>query len=90
MIEFTIIVTLLMTVTCGIVDFSLALQQWNAAAKAAELGGRLAAVSDPISSDIATLDATEVVGPRRGGRVDYQMELVAVGRLVPHAVRRDP
>src|SRR5207249_6483455 len=38
MIEFAIIATLLLTVTCGMVDFSLALYQWNAASKAVELG----------------------------------------------------
>jgi hypothetical protein len=37
------------------VDFSLALRQWNAASKATELGGRLAAVSDPVSSDLSSL-----------------------------------
>src|SRR2546422_4126289 len=52
MVEFSIIATLLLTVTCGIVDFSLALYQWNAASKAVELGARLAAVSDPIAADI--------------------------------------
>jgi Flp pilus assembly protein TadG len=55
MVEFAIIVPLLLTVTCGMVDFSVALYQWNAASKATELGGRLAAVSDPISSDLSTL-----------------------------------
>jgi len=55
MVEFTIIAALLLTVTCGMVDFSLALYQWNAASKATELGGRLAAVSNPVSSDLSTL-----------------------------------
>src|SRR5262249_3158691 len=55
MVEFTIIASLLLTVTCGMVDFSLALYQWNAASKATELGGRLAAVSCRVSSDLSTL-----------------------------------
>ena len=54
MVEFTIIVSLLLTVTGGMVDFSLALYQWNAAAKAVELGGRIAAVSSPVASNLAT------------------------------------
>ena len=58
MVEFSLIVGLLLTVTCGMVDFSLALYQWNAASKAVELGTRLAAVSDPVSSNIATLSPT--------------------------------
>ena len=55
MVEFSIFATLLLTVTCGMVDFSMALYQWNAAAKAVELGARLAAVSDPVASDITTI-----------------------------------
>src|SRR5262249_19237232 len=58
MVEFSLIALLLLTVTCGMVDFSLALYQWNAASKAAELGARIAAVSDPVASDIATLNPT--------------------------------
>jgi len=55
MVEFSIIATLLLTVTCGMVDFSLALYQWNAASKAVQLGARLAAVSDPIATDITDI-----------------------------------
>jgi Flp pilus assembly protein TadG len=58
MIEFALIVSLLLILTCGIVDFSLALYQWNGAAKAVELAGRLAATSDPVSSDIPNLSPT--------------------------------
>jgi Flp pilus assembly protein TadG len=55
MIEFSLIALLLLIVTCGMVDFSLALYQWNGASKAVELGGRLAATSDPVSSNISSL-----------------------------------
>jgi Flp pilus assembly protein TadG len=58
MVEFSMIVSLLLLVTCGMVDFSLALYQYNGASKAAELGGRLAAVSDPVASNISTLSPT--------------------------------
>jgi len=58
MIEFALIVSLLLLVTGGMVDFSLALYQWNAASKATQLGGRLAAVSDPVSSNISALSPT--------------------------------
>ena len=46
MIEFSIIAVFLMFLTCGMVDFTLAFQQWNNAAKASELGARLAATSN--------------------------------------------
>lgn len=54
LLEFTLIVSLLMVFTCGMVDFSFALYQWNAAAKATALGARLAAVSDPVAGPNTT------------------------------------
>lgn len=59
MIEFAAIAGLLIFLTFGIVDFSLAFFQWNAATKAVERGARLAAVSDPVSSDLATYSGLE-------------------------------
>lgn len=59
MIEFAGIAGLLIFLTFGIVDFSLAFFQWNAATKAVERGARLAAVSDPVSSDLATYTGLE-------------------------------
>jgi hypothetical protein len=38
----------------GITDFGYAFWQWSSAAKALQLGVRLAAVSDPVSSDLKT------------------------------------
>jgi len=53
MIEFSMIAFLLLTLTMGAVDFSLAFFQWNAATKAVQLGARLAAVSDPVCSELS-------------------------------------
>ena len=68
MLEFTIIALLLLLVTCGMVDFTLAFQQWNNASKAAGLGARLAAVSDPVAGPngannryFSTLSATAAI-----------------------------
>ena len=55
MIEFAIIGFLLFVLTGGLVDFAFAMYQWNSASKAVQLGARLAAVSDPVSSDLKTL-----------------------------------
>ena len=55
LVEFTIILSLLLTLTLGFVDFSAALYQWNSATKAVERGARLAAVSNPVASGITAL-----------------------------------
>ena len=49
MVEFSIVILVLLTVTGGMVDFSLALYQYNNASKAVQLGGRLAATSNPVA-----------------------------------------
>jgi hypothetical protein len=45
----------LFTILFGLIDFGYAFWQWSSAAKALELGVRLAAVSDPVSSDLKTM-----------------------------------
>jgi hypothetical protein len=50
---------LLLVLTCGLVEFSLAFFQWNSASKATQLGARLAAVSSPVSSDLTALTGLE-------------------------------
>jgi hypothetical protein len=59
MLEFTLIVSLLLLVTFGAVEFSNAFYQWNAASKAVQLGARLAAVSDPIDSSLRDITGLE-------------------------------
>src|SRR5436190_6715454 len=59
LVEFTLIVSLLIIVTGGIVDFTFALYEWSCATKAVQQGARLAAVSDPVSSDLKTLTGLE-------------------------------
>jgi Flp pilus assembly protein TadG len=54
-VEFGLIGGLFMTILLGLMEFGTAYWQWNQAAKALQLGVRLAAVSDPVSSDLATL-----------------------------------
>ncbi len=55
LVEYTVIVSMMLVLTSGLVEFSLALYQWNAASKAVQAGARLAAVSAPVSSDIKTM-----------------------------------
>jgi Flp pilus assembly protein TadG len=55
LVEFSLIVLMLLVVVLGFVDFGNALYQWNEASKAVQVGARLAAVSDPVASDITTI-----------------------------------
>ena len=45
--EFTVLASLFFTLLFGVVEFTYAMWQWNAATKAVEAGVRLAVVSDP-------------------------------------------
>lgn len=59
MVEFSIIAFLFFILIGGLIDFSIGLYQWNSATKALQQGARLAAVSDPVSSDLATMTGLE-------------------------------
>ena len=53
-VEFGLLCSVLITMLLGMMEFGAAYWQWNQATKALQLGVRLAAVSDPVSSDLAT------------------------------------
>ena len=55
LVEVAIILPILILFLFGGIDFMNALYQWNAAAKAVEIGARIAAVSDPIASGLTSL-----------------------------------
>lgn len=48
-VEFAIVCSLFFLIVLGIIDFSRAMWEWNAAAKATQFGVRLAVVSDMVS-----------------------------------------
>jgi Flp pilus assembly pilin Flp len=54
-VEFGLISGVLFLLLLGIADFGYAFWQWSSATKALQLGVRLAAVSDPVSSDLKTM-----------------------------------
>lgn len=54
MVEMAIVSSLLFALTLGFVDFGYALYQWNAATKAVQIGARLASISDPVVTNLAT------------------------------------
>lgn len=55
LVEATVMIPLLFTLLLGGVDFLNAFVQWSAAAKAVEIGARIAAVSDPVASGLNSL-----------------------------------
>jgi Flp pilus assembly protein TadG len=55
MVEFSLVVTMVLMLTGGLVEFTIIYGQWNAASKAMHLGSRLASVSDPIASNLKSL-----------------------------------
>jgi len=52
LVEATVLIPILFTFLLGSVDFLYACSQWTAATKAAEVGARLAAVSDPVATGL--------------------------------------
>lgn len=62
MVEMAIAMTLLLTLTLGFVDFGYALYQWNGATKAVQIGARLASISDPVATALATAAPTTTPG----------------------------
>lgn len=59
MVEFSIVLSLLLVLTGGIVEFAWAYFQWNSATKALQQGLRLASVSNPVASDLSSLTGLE-------------------------------
>jgi TadE-like protein len=57
--EFALIAVLMLSTSLAAVEFSYLYFQWNSASKAVQLGARIAAVSDPVSSDLKTLTGLE-------------------------------
>jgi len=60
-VEFAIILTVFLTLVMGAIDFGRVLWQWNRAARATEVGVRLAAVRDPVALNVRGADGTILV-----------------------------
>jgi Flp pilus assembly protein TadG len=54
-VEFGLVGSIFIVLLLGMLEFGLAFWQWNQASKALQLGVRLAAVSNPVSSDLKTM-----------------------------------
>ncbi len=67
-VEFAILLPIVVTVLFGSVDLIYAFYEWNAAAKAVEVGARIAAVSDPVAVGLNGLSNVAVLsGINTGG-----------------------
>jgi Flp pilus assembly protein TadG len=62
MVEMAIVSTLLFALVLGFVDFGNAFYQWNEATKAVQIGARLASISNPVATGLATAAPTTTPG----------------------------
>lgn len=60
--EFALVVLLFVVLIFGIIDFGRALWEWNSAAKATQLGVRLAVVTDMVAGGLQTYDGLADAG----------------------------
>ena len=64
LVEATIMITIMFVLVLGSIDFLFAFYQWNAATKAAQVGVRIAAVSETRSRGVSTVSAQVSSAPR--------------------------
>jgi TadE-like protein len=62
LVETTVMMTIVLVFVLGSVDFLFAFYQWNAAAKAVEMGARIAAVSTPLANGLNSLSNGVIQG----------------------------
>ena len=59
MVEASVMLVIIFVFVLGSVDFLMAMYQWNAAAKAVQIGARVAAVSNPVASAVTAITGLE-------------------------------
>jgi len=67
LVEVTVMMTITFVFILGAIDFLFAFYQWNMAAKAAEVGARIATVSAPVTNGFNSLSAAVVAGSVQAG-----------------------
>src|SRR5215831_4103708 len=60
LVEVTVMMTIMFVFLLGAIEFLFAFYQWNAAAKAVQIGARIAAVSDPVAVGLNGLSRSVV------------------------------
>src|SRR3954454_25353542 len=89
-VEFGLIGGFFILLLFGVIDFGSALFQYNEASKAVQLGARLASVSDPGSSGLATLDGTSSGGEPGQPMPYYERRCSGATRTCSGGGRFDP
>jgi TadE-like protein len=82
MVEVTITLSITLVLVFGAIDFLLLFYQWNAAAKAVQIGARLAAVSDPVASGLNNLSQAVVSASVPPGAAMPNFVVTCDGRTV--------
>ena len=59
LVEATVMIVIIFVFVLGSVDFLMAMYQWNAAAKAVQVGARIAAVSTPVATNVSAITGME-------------------------------
>ena len=79
-VEVTIVMTFMFVLVLGGIEFLLLFYQWNAAAKAVQIGARLAAVSDPVAGGLNGLSAAVVTAAVPPGAAMPRFVITCNGR----------
>ena len=79
-VEVTIVLTFMFVLVLGGIEFLLLFYQWNAAAKAVQVGARLAAVSDPVAAGLNGLSAAVVTAAVPPGAAMPNFAITCNGR----------
>ena len=77
-VEFVIVATVFFMLIFGIIDFSRAMWEWNAAAKATHWGVRHAIVNDMVSKKLASFSGV-LAGVNAGENVDATVVVAKLG-----------
>ena len=80
-VELAILLPIVVTVFFGSIDLLYLLYQWNAAAKAVEVGARIAAVSDPVAAGLNGLSDQAVLNGTPPGGTMPLFSVSCDGRL---------
>lgn len=59
LIEGVIVINVIVLVLAAFIEFGVAVNQWNMAAKAVQIGARVASISDPVDSDLQLFTGME-------------------------------
>lgn len=83
MIETVVVINLLLLMVIAFVEFAVVMNQWNLAAKATQVGVRLAAVSDPVDSALSLWDGLgpdDTTPPFPGDPIADSFDIVCAGK----------